>query len=315
MPPTVRPRRRRSKGMTTMFEGILATSQRRLHAAAEPTLARIRRDQLRASDRIRPLLVCLEHHLFEAELDVTELKRRCGVRDNSLPTLFHAELGLPPYAYLEDCRMETGCRLLAGTELDVWKIAQLLGYSSIQVFSRAFKRIAGITPTVFRAAPESLVGKPHWRLTPESAANRPVPPPVELPIVDGLTLRGTEVDDLLRRILEAHPAGLQTVEQVVREQATQGAGANEEMARAERVWQRLAKLPGSQWRDALRDRLDRTASPALLRLLRERVRQIGQRDPWGAMAIAELAFDVAEAIPHLPRRAPVSIYDSWIGTV
>ena len=58
--------------------------------------------------------------------------------------------GLPPYAYIEDCRLEVACRLLTDTDLKVWQIAQLIGYSTLQVFSRAFDRWSGVRPTIFR---------------------------------------------------------------------------------------------------------------------------------------------------------------------
>lgn len=122
-----------------------------LDKAAAPIFERIRRDKERAPTQIRPLLEYLEKHLFDPALDGTRLKRACGVRDNTLPISFHKALSLPPYAYIESCRMEVACRLLRGSRLKVWQIAQLLGYSTLQVFSRAFRRWAGVRPSVFRS--------------------------------------------------------------------------------------------------------------------------------------------------------------------
>lgn len=129
---------------------LAQNAQRSLEVAAAQTLARIRTDQTKVDSRLRPLLEHIEKHLFDPGLDVNQLKRRCGVRDNSIPIQFHAKLGLPPHAYIEDCRLSTACSLLRDTDLKIWQIASLLGYSSIQVFSRAFSRWAKTRPTAYR---------------------------------------------------------------------------------------------------------------------------------------------------------------------
>lgn len=125
-------------------------SQQLLASAAIESLERIRLDRARAPQRLKPLLAYIEDNLFDATLDVNQLKRSCGVRDNSVPIQFHSAVGRPPHGYIEDRRLETACRLLADTNLKIWQISELLGYSSIQVFSRAFSRWSGQRPTQFR---------------------------------------------------------------------------------------------------------------------------------------------------------------------
>ncbi len=118
--------------------------------AAGETLERIRTDRERAPRRIKPLLEYLEHHLFDADLDYQCLKRVCRIRDNNLPTQFHKALGMPPAAYIRDCRLEVAWRLLGTADLKIGEIAELLGYSSLQTFGRAFKRWCGLSPAAFR---------------------------------------------------------------------------------------------------------------------------------------------------------------------
>ena len=129
----------------------MSTNQKLLEAAATPVLERIRRDGKNAPRQVKPLLTYLENHLFDPDLDANHLKRACGVRDNTLPIKFHRAVSLPPYAYIEDCRLEVACRLLTDTDLRVWQIAQLIGYSTLQVFSRAFDRWSGVRPTIYRS--------------------------------------------------------------------------------------------------------------------------------------------------------------------
>lgn len=125
-------------------------SHKLLEQAAQESVERIQLDRRKAPQRLKPLLAYIEENLFNPTLDVNQLKRSCGVRDNSVPIQFHSAVGRPPHGYIEDRRLETACRLLADTHLKIWQISELLGYSSIQVFSRAFSRWSGQRPTLFR---------------------------------------------------------------------------------------------------------------------------------------------------------------------
>lgn len=168
-----------------------------LGKAADPTLERIRRDRERAPAQIRPLLAYLETHLFDPALDGTRLKQACGVRDNTLPISFHKALSLPPYAYIESCRLDVACRLLRGSRLKVWQIAQLVGYSTLQVFSRAFHRWSGVRPSVYRQ-----------RHPPESLDDGRRSPPISMETlvkaVEG-SLEKHEADELSRLLANLYP--------------------------------------------------------------------------------------------------------------
>ena len=69
-----------------------------LRQAAVESLERIQLDRAKAPQRLKPLLAYIEEHLFDPTLDVNQLKRACGVRDNSVPIQFHSAVGRPPYA-------------------------------------------------------------------------------------------------------------------------------------------------------------------------------------------------------------------------
>jgi AraC-like DNA-binding protein len=130
---------------------FLETPETLLALAAEPALARIREDQKRASDRLRPLLHYMEEHLFDPTLNVNQVKLACKVRDNSIVILFHAEVGQPPKTYLTNLRLGTAAILLRDTELKIWRISDMVGYSAIGVFSKAFQRWSGLRPQYYRA--------------------------------------------------------------------------------------------------------------------------------------------------------------------
>lgn len=150
--------------------------------AAAPTLQEITRLARAAPPRIAAMLVYIRDHLFDPELSVYKVKTECRLRDNSIALHFHRQLGVPPGTFITESRLKVAERLLAGTWLPIWKITELLGYSSIQVFSRAYFRRKGQRPSVYRRDGH-LAGK------------KPMPP------VDG---EPAPQPDLLRRALAGH---------------------------------------------------------------------------------------------------------------
>ena len=172
-----------------------------LETAATPALERIRSDLERVPPRLRPLLEHLETHLFDPALNVSNLKRACGIRDNSIAILFHAEVGHSPKNYISDRRLETAALLLRETQLRVWQIGELIGYSSLGVFSKAFNRWSGQRPKAFRKR-----SRERLREGGETQLARPV-------VTDGERLRlalagkldSQDAEVLIRRLLELYP--------------------------------------------------------------------------------------------------------------
>lgn len=126
------------------------SKQEALARASRLTLLRIQQDTGSASQRLRPLLRSIEEHLFDPALNVAKLKAICGIRDNSIAIQFHREVGLAPKSYITERRLETAARLLINTDLLVWQIAELVAYSGLGVFSKAFNRWAGQRPNAYR---------------------------------------------------------------------------------------------------------------------------------------------------------------------
>ncbi len=133
----------------------------------------------------------LEEHLFDPGLTASTLLEECGIRDKNLSTHFGSILGRTPWAYIEDRRLETACRLLTESRLKIWRIGKLLGYSSLQVFSRAFTRWSGERPSAYRqrdGVGASMSGRSPGRpaakapLPKRPAARAPLPPLPKRPV-------------------------------------------------------------------------------------------------------------------------------------
>lgn len=232
------------------------TSQQLIEAAAAARRT-ILADRRRVGPKLQPLLAHIEAHLFDPTLSVGRMKRACGIRDNSISSEFHAAIGQPPSTYIAARRMETAARLLRDTDLEVWRLSDLLGFSSLQVFSRAFVRWGGVRPSAYRrkarrarSSSGSVAGSPQ-------PARAPVPVPhVAVPV---------------RGLLDAEAV---------------------ETVRAHAVWEAVSRRPVAEQAEALRQAA--RPSAALFEVVHQAARRAGRDDRQEGVRVAELAL---EALP------------------
>ena len=89
---------------------------------------------------------------------VAELAAHAGMSESHFTSLFRHVIGLPPYAYLTNCRLEEAKRLLAETSIPVAKIAKSLGYASTPHLASQFRKTYGLTTGEWRQhAPNSTL--------------------------------------------------------------------------------------------------------------------------------------------------------------
>lgn len=63
---------------------------------------------------------------------------------------FKEETGDSPAHYIRRIRIEASCRLLATTQLDITRVAELAGFSGSNYFAQVFRRETGMTPNQYR---------------------------------------------------------------------------------------------------------------------------------------------------------------------
>ena len=299
-------------------------SHKLLEQAAQESVERIQLDRRKAPQRLKPLLAYIEENLFNPTLDVNQLKRSCGVRDNSVPIQFHSAVGRPPHGYIEDRRLETACRLLADTHLKIWQISELLGYSSIQVFSRAFSRWSGQRPTLFRkkARRGSDVGEEQSQDANESSRKR-----FDRSLIATESLRKAlegelpheEAKTLIDKLLDLYPACRESFDSEVVEMSDEPAngdgsggrnltsepshrdaesaqlrGNAHDRYQAETIWNKL-KGESPERRQAILAQTTLT-SAALFYFLLDKSREVGREEPMHGEEIAELAIMSLDAM-------------------
>lgn len=101
------------------------------------------------SDRIRAILNFIQTEYGNPELGLTLVGDRFGISEAYLSTVFKAEVGSNFADYLEQVRIQAACQLLQEGAL-VSQVATDTGYSSVQSFRRAFKRVMGVSPSSYR---------------------------------------------------------------------------------------------------------------------------------------------------------------------
>lgn len=103
----------------------------------------------RQADLIRQI-----HSLLTEDLSrrctIEELSRRYLINPSSLKEAFRAVYGLPIAAYMKNYRIRRAMEILRDTDETVGAVAAKMGYESQGKFARAFKDIAGMTPTEYR---------------------------------------------------------------------------------------------------------------------------------------------------------------------
>lgn len=85
-----------------------------------------------------------------AEPGVAELASRVGLSEFHFIRVFREVMGVTPGQYIIGARMNHARYLLLSTSQPVSEIASTVGYASESMFSAAFRRTQGMTPTQFR---------------------------------------------------------------------------------------------------------------------------------------------------------------------
>ena len=77
-----------------------------------------------------------------------------GVNQDYLSRIFHQELGLSPWAYLNRYRILQAKTLLRSTSLPITDVALKVGFDNPAYFSRVFRQSVGCSPRAFQEQPD-----------------------------------------------------------------------------------------------------------------------------------------------------------------
>jgi AraC-like DNA-binding protein len=88
---------------------------------------------------------------YSEPLDVVSLARQAHVSPYHFSRRFKEAFGETPHQYVLTRRVERAQELLRNTDLSVTEICLEVGFQSLGSFSTAFHKVAGMTPTAYRA--------------------------------------------------------------------------------------------------------------------------------------------------------------------
>jgi AraC-like DNA-binding protein len=101
-------------------------------------------------DRFVGRALTLLHAAPQEPWTVEELGHRVGLSRSALHERFATLVGQTPMQYLAHWRIQVGATLLRDTTCTVAAVAQQVGYESEAAFARAFKRLVGQPPSMWR---------------------------------------------------------------------------------------------------------------------------------------------------------------------
>ena len=87
---------------------------------------------------------------YMQELTLTSLAEQYNYHPTYFSEMFKEGAGISFIQYVTEVRMKHALRLLKETQLTVWDIAELAGFSSPSYFSSKFKRMFNLSPSEFR---------------------------------------------------------------------------------------------------------------------------------------------------------------------
>jgi AraC-like DNA-binding protein len=82
---------------------------------------------------------------YEQNWTMKKLTEKTGLNHYKLETGFQQLYGKSPADYLRDVRMEKAWQLLPGKKYSVAQVAEMVGYTNLSAFSKAFKKYHNIT--------------------------------------------------------------------------------------------------------------------------------------------------------------------------
>ena len=98
---------------------------------------------------INQLTRYLQKHLAE-EISLSVLADEFHLSAQYISQLFKSEIGVNFLTYLTNIRMENAKKLLLATSLPISEISERSGYGDYRVFTKAFKKSEGVTPSQYR---------------------------------------------------------------------------------------------------------------------------------------------------------------------
>lgn len=102
------------------------------------------------NDRSKSIILDYLNNNYNFDISLKDVAKNVNLSYNYLSKVFKDEIGKSFVDYLTELRMERSMKLLANQNLSVKEICQEIGYNDPNYYSKAFKKVTGMTPTEYR---------------------------------------------------------------------------------------------------------------------------------------------------------------------
>lgn len=106
----------------------------------------VEKKQEQKSQIVEEIKDYIRAHYCESDMGLARVGSQFRMSESYLSTLFKEQSGGNFGDFLETLRIEKACELLQDKTIIVTKVAEEVGYNSVQSFRRAFKRVKGVSP-------------------------------------------------------------------------------------------------------------------------------------------------------------------------
>lgn len=94
--------------------------------------------------------IMMIHEFYQMGITLDEISGKLGITPEYLGTQFHQAMGVTFSTYTKNYRLNKAKELLLGTQLKLYEIADMVGYSDPKYFSKVFKSETGQLPAEYR---------------------------------------------------------------------------------------------------------------------------------------------------------------------
>lgn len=95
-------------------------------------------------------MLSMIHECYSTGITLDEIAARMKLTPEYLGTQFHREMQVTFSTYMKNYRIGKAKELLLGTQLKLYQIAEMIGYSDPKYFSKVFKDVTGQLPAEYR---------------------------------------------------------------------------------------------------------------------------------------------------------------------
>jgi len=108
--------------------------------------------KLNISEFTRPVVMAkkfIEENFFDKSLSLSMVSSYVAISENHLSSIFAKQTGKTFTEYVTELRIEKAKALLRDTNLKIYEIAENIGFTNAEYFSKTFKKYTGKSPNQF----------------------------------------------------------------------------------------------------------------------------------------------------------------------